>query len=287
MPIYAPTLPPRPALDQGPHPIATLMRFDLRRVLRAKLGRFFGFIFVGILIIRVAVLYVNHLLDTKQQLAQMRDFAKDLLSQGAAFQADCLPAWLLTILWFQVAIVGGGLVSRDTLYRVRPLMYAHPVRPTDYLAAKGLFATALPFAIQLPFILVPWGMSLLIAGLKGPIWPTAPLHLLPAAVIIAGLMGAVTVGASAMASTPRMGFGWVLGIVLGTSAVSSLVAGLTGNFAWMAVSPGFLVTVWPKLLCGLKDTDPGWIPTLLGTAGHIGLWTWVAARRTRPDEAVM
>jgi ABC-type transport system involved in multi-copper enzyme maturation permease subunit len=287
MPIYAPTLPPRPALDQGPHPIATIMRFDLKRVLRAKLGRFFGFIFVFILIIRVAVLYVQHLLDSKQQLAQVRDFAKDFLSQGAAFQADCLPPWLLTILWFQVAMVGGGLVSRDTLYRVRPLIYAHPVRPQDYLAAKGLFATALPFAIQLPFVLVPWGLSLLIAGMKGPMWPTAPLHLLPAALVIAGLMGAVTLGASAMATTPRMGFGWVLGIVLGSAALSSLVAGLTGTFAWMALSPGFLVTAWPELLCGVADPRLGWLPASLGTLGHMALWLWIAARRTRPDEAVM
>lgn len=287
MPIYAPTLPPRPVLDQGPHPIATIMRFDLKRVLRAKLGRFFGFIFVFILIIRVAVLYVQHLLDSKQQLAQVRDFAKDFLSQGAAFQADCLPPWLLTILWFQVAMVGGGLVSRDTLYRVRPLIYAHPVRPQDYLAAKGLFATALPFAIQLPFVLVPWGLSLLIAGMKGPMWPTAPLHLLPAALVIAGLMGAVTLGASAMATTPRMGFGWVLGIVLGSAALSSLVAGLTGTFAWMALSPGFLVTAWPELLCGVADPRLGWLPASLGTLGHMALWLWIAARRTRPDEAVM
>lgn len=287
MPIYAPTLPPRPALDQGPHPIATIMRFDLKRVLRAKLGRFFGFIFVFILIVRIAVLYVNHLLATKQQLAQVRDFAKDILSQGAAFQADCLPPWLLTILWFQVAIVGGGLVARDTLYRVRPLLYAHPVRPQDYLAAKGLFATALPFAIQLPFVLVPWGMSLLIAGVQGPIWPTAPLHLLPAALIIAALMGAVTLGASAMASTPRMGFGWVLGIVLGSAALGGLVGALTGNVAWLAVSPGALVAAWPELLCGVADPKLGWVPTVLGTVGHMALWIWIAARRTRPDEAVM
>jgi hypothetical protein len=263
------------------------MRFDLKRILRAKLGRFFGFIFMFILIIRIAVLYVNHLLDTKQQLAQVRDFAKGILSQGAAFQADCLPPWLLTILWFQVAIVGAGLVSRDTLYRVRPLIYAHPVRPVDYLAAKGLFAAALPFAIQLPFVLVPWAVSLLIAGMNGPLWPTAPLHLLPAAVVISALMGAVTLGASAMASTPRMGFGWVLGIVLGSTALAGLVAALTRNTAWLALSPGALVTAWPELLCGVAEPKLGWLPAALGTTGHIALWLWIAARRTRPDEAVM
>ena len=287
MPIYAPTLPPRPALEDGPHPIATIMRFDLKRVLRAKLGRFFGFIFVFILIIRIAVLYVNHLLETKKQLAAMRDFAKDILSQGAAFQADCLPPWLLTILWFQVAIVGAGLVSRDTLYRIRPLIYAHPVRPLDYLAAKGLFATALPFAIQLPFVLIPWVLSLLIAGMNGPIWPTAPLHLLPAALVISLLMGAVTLGASAMASTPRMGFGWVLGIVLGSTAIGGLVAGLTRSVAWLACSPGALVAAWPELLCGVAEPKLGWVPAILGTVAHVSLWLWIAARRTRPDEAVM
>jgi hypothetical protein len=30
-----------------------------------------------------------------------------------------------------------------------------------------------------------------------------------------------------------------------------------------------------------------WLPALLGTAFHISLWTCVAARRTRPSEAVI
>jgi hypothetical protein len=287
MPIYAPSLPPRPALDQGQHPSLVIARFDLRRVLRQKLGRFFGFVFVFILIIRLVVLYVNHLLDTKAQLASVRDVAKEFLTQGAAFQADCLPPWLLTVLWFQVAIVGGGLVARDTLYRVRPLLYAHPVRPLDYLGAKGLFAAGLPFAIQLPFVLLPWAASLLIAGVHGPMWPTAPLHLLPAALVISLLMGAVTLGASSMASTPRAGFGWVLGIVLGTAALGGLIGGIVGSPAWLALSPGALVTAWPELLCGVANPKLGWIPATLGTAAHIVLWTFVAMRRTLPSEAVI
>jgi len=287
MPIYAPTLPPRPAFEDGPHPIATIMRFDLKRILRAKLGRFFGFAFTLMLIFVVGKLYVQHLLESKQQLAPMREFAKGFMSFGPSFQADLLFPFLLIVLWFQVAIVGAGLVSRDTLYRIRPLIYAHPVRPVDYLAAKGLFATALPFAIQLPFVLVPWVLSLLIAGMNGPIWPTAPLHLLPAALVISLLMGAVTLGASAMASTPRMGFGWVLGIVLGSTALGGLVAGLTRSVSWLACSPGALVAAWPELLCGVAEPKLGWVPTVLGTAAHVSLWLWIAARRTRPDEAVM
>ncbi len=287
MPIYAPSLPPRPALDQGQPPALVIARFDLRRVLRQKLGRFFGFVFVMILIVRLVILYVNHLLDTKAQLASMRDMAKEFLAQGAAFQADCLPPWLLTVLWFQVAVVGGGLVARDTLYRVRPLMYAHPVRPMDYLGAKGLFAAGLPFAIQLPFVLLPWLASLMIAGTRGPIWPTAPLHLIPAAAVIALLMGAVTLGASSLAGSPRAGFGWVLGIVLGTAALGGLVGGILGNPVWLALSPGALVTAWPDLLCGVAQPKLPWLPTVLGTALHIGLWTFIALKRTRPSEAVI
>ncbi len=287
MPIYAPSLPPRPTLDQGQHPSLVIARFDLRRVLRQKLGRFFGFVFVFILIIRLVVLYVNYLLETKTQLAAMKDVAKEFLAQGAAFQADCLPAWLLTVLWFQLAVVGGGLVARDTLYRVRPLMYAHPVRPLDYLAAKGLFAAGLPFVILLPFVLLPWTASLLIAGPRGPIWPTAPLHLIPAALIISLLMGAVTLGASSMAGTPRAGFGWVLGIVLGTAALGGLIGGILGNPAWLALSPGALVVAWPELLCGVANPKLGWLPTALGTGFHLALWTFIALKRTRPSEAVL
>ena len=56
---------------------------------------------------------------------------------------------------------------------------------------------------------LPWAMSNLMAGKLGPVWPSAPLHLVPAAFMVSMLMGAITLGASSMASTPRAGFGWV------------------------------------------------------------------------------
>ena len=194
MPIYAPTLPPAPDLHQGQPPALVLMRFDLTRLWRQKIGRFFGFAFLLILIWKVARIYVDHLLQTNQAFKPMQDFARTILTQGADFQADLLnPASYL--LWFLVALVSGGLVARDTLYRVRPLMYAHPVAPKDYLLAKLGFASLLPFIILLPFALLPWLMSLLLAGLHGPVWATAPLRLLPAMAVSSVLMGSLAVGA--------------------------------------------------------------------------------------------
>ena len=286
MPIYAPTLPPAPELGQGQPAALVLMRFDLARLWRQKIGRFFGFAFLLVLLIKLTVIYVKYLLDTHAALRPMQDFAKAVLSQGAEFQAGLLdPASYL--LWFLVALVGGGLVARDTLYRVRPLMYAHPVSPRDYLVAKLGFASALPFAVLLPFVLLPWGMSLMVAGLQGPVWPTAPLRLLPAVAVLSLLMGALAVGASAMAATPRAGVGWVLGLVLGTSALASLVHGLTGFAGAEALNPVMLAQSWPQLFVGMDRPLMGWIPATVGTAFHIGLWTFVAARRTLPSEAVI
>ena len=63
MPIYAPSLPPRPELSEGSHPIAVLARFDLRRVIKRKIGFFiFGFIFLTILLIELIVLYGKYIL---------------------------------------------------------------------------------------------------------------------------------------------------------------------------------------------------------------------------------
>ena len=289
MPIYAPSLPPRPAVDQGLPPALVIARFDLRRVLKQKLGRFFGFMFVGSLLLQLTMLYVKYLLNTSAALRGVKDFANQVLTQGPEFHAGILTmsGWLTSLLWFQVALIGGGLVARDSLYRIRPLMYAHPVRPVDYLAAKGLFAVGLPFIILLPFVFLPWGMSLLIAGNVGPVSPWAPLYLLPAALLISLLMGAVTVGASSLAASPRAGFGWVLGISLGTAALGGLLSGLLDNPTWMAMSPQALVQAWPDLLCRVADPKLGWIPTVIGTLAHIALWTFVAARRTRPSEAVL
>jgi len=289
MPIYAPSLPPRPVLNQGLHPSLVIARFDLRRLLKQKIGMFFGFAFFVLLLVLCIRIYVHYLLNTNQSLSGLKEMASQVLSQGAEFQAwlITMSGWLTTFLWLQVAFVGGGLVARDTLFRIRPLMYAHPVRPRDYLAAKGLFAAGLPFIIQLPYLLLPWAMSILIAGSQGPVWITAPLHLIPAALVISLLMGAITLGASSMASTPRAGFGWVLGIVMGTSAVGFIISRILEEPAWNAVNPLVLSTTWPELLCGVPNPTLGWIPVVAGTLGHILLWTFIAARRTQPSEATL
>jgi len=287
MPIYAPTLPPRENLDGGSHPVAVLMRFDFGRVMRAKLGIFFGFLFLLILIFQLGSLYFRYLANTSVAFSGVKDFAAQVMTQGAEYQADHLGQWVLIPMWFQVALIGGGLVARDTLHRIRPLIYAHPVRPQDYLLAKGGLAALLPFAIQLPFVLIPWTMSLLVAGKSGPIWATLPLRMLPAALIIAVLAGAVTLGASAMAGSPRAGFGWVLGIVVGTFALGGILAGLLKAKAFPAISPIALATAWPQLLCGVQDPFLDWAPAVIGTVAHIGLWVFVAAKRTLPSEAVL
>jgi hypothetical protein len=287
MPIYAPSLPPRPALDQGQPAAWILFRFDLRRVLRQKLGRFFGFAFVLILLIQLGWLYMRHLMGTNPTFAPLRPLADQFMPQGAGFQAQLLHPAMIAMLWLQVALVGGGLVARDTLYRIRPLLYAHPVRPLDYLGAKALFAAGLPLAIQLPFILLPWLMSMAIAGLHGPVWASAPLHLLPAALVIAALMGAVTLGASSMAGSPKAGFGWALGIQIGSGALGGLLATTLGDPRWQALSVGSLAKAWPDLLCGVQGRQGlTWGPALLGTAAHLLFWTWIAFHRTRPSEAV-
>lgn len=286
MPIYAPTLPPAPDQGHGQPPVLVLMRFDLARLWRQKIGRFFGFVFLVILLWKVARIYVDHLLQTNQTFKPMQEFAKTILTQGADFQAGLLNPTMY-LLWFLVALVGGGLVARDTLYRVRPLMYAHPVAPKDYLLAKLGFASAVPFIILLPFALLPWLMSLVLAGAAGPVWVSAPLRLLPAMAISSALMGALAVGASSLAATPRAGIGWVLGLVLGTATLASMLQGLTEIRAIQGLNPVLLAEAWPQLFVGVAHPLMDWGPALVGTVFHLALWTFVAARRTMPSEAVI
>lgn len=288
MPIYAPTLPPKPDPGQGQHPVRVLMRFDLRRLLTQKLGIFFIVIFTGILLIQAIVLYVRFLMKTSATFGQVADFANRVMTQGAAYQAGHLDGWYFTtVLWLLLGTVGAGVIARDTLYRIRPLIYAHPLRHQDYLLAKGGFATLLPFALMLPFILLPWLLSLLMAGSNGPVWVTLPLHLIPAAAVNALLMGAVTLGASAMAGSPRAAFGWLLGIVLGSFAIGSILAGVMGSTQFGALSPAMLVTAWPQLFCGVDHPVLDLGPCLMGTLAHLGLWLWIASARTRPSEATL
>ena len=286
MPIYAPSHPPRPEPGQGLPPALVIFRFDLRRVLRLKLGKFFGFGYVFILLILCARLYFKHLVASNASLSGLRTFSDQFLPQGAKFQTELLNSAMLTLLWLQVALVGGGLVARDTLYRIRPLLYAHPVRRLDYLLAKLLFAAGLPFAVMLAYIALPWGLSMAIAGLRGPVWPTAPLYLVPAALVISALMGAVTLGASSLASSPKAGFGWALGILLGSSALGGVLGGALGDPRWLVLGVGSLAKAWPNLILG-AESDPGWLPVLGATAFHLVLWTLIAVRRTRPAETTL
>jgi ABC-type transport system involved in multi-copper enzyme maturation permease subunit len=286
MPIFEPTLPPAPDLGLGQPPALVIMRFDAARLWRQKIGRFFVFAFLGILMIKVARIYLEHLLQTNESLKPMQEYAKKILTQGADFQADLLNP-VSYLLWFLVALVGGGLVARDTLYRVRPLMYAHPVTPRDYLVAKLGFASALPFAILLPFALLPWLMSLGLAGIHGPVWLSTPLRLLPAMMLSCALMGSLAAGASSLASTPRAGVGWVLGAVLGLGALTSMIHGLTGSRWVDGLNPVMLAEAWPQLFVGVTHPLVDLAPAILGTVLHLGIWTWIAAAKTRPSEVVI
>jgi ABC-type transport system involved in multi-copper enzyme maturation permease subunit len=264
-----------------------MARFDVARVLRQKMGRFFGFVFLAILCVQLAVLYTKHLIGQAPQLSQLKDFADQVIPTDAAFQASMLHNSTLTFLWFLMAYLGGGLISRDTLYRIRPLVYAHPVGHLDYLASKALVAFGIPFCIQLPFILLPWALSLLMAGAGGPIWPTLPLHLIPAAALTSAVMAAVALGASSMSGTPKAGVGWAVGLLLGPSAAGGVLSGLLENSSWMALSPLAVVDAWPKLMCGVEKTVmPLWL-AILATAANAALWLYIAKRRTEPSEAVI
>ncbi|HZU52460.1 MAG TPA: hypothetical protein VFF77_01070, partial [Holophagaceae bacterium] len=286
MPIYAPSLPPKPDLSSGRPPALVILAFDLQRVLRQKMGRFFGFVFTVMLIWRLGYVYIYYMKDQNAVVSKMMEAASSVLAQGAEWHADMLGGWLTYLLWFLVALIGGGLVARDTLYRVRPLMYAHPVKPSDYWIAKISLAALVPFAILTPFALLPWLLSVGLTGLHGVMWASTPLRLLPVALIIALLMGAVASGASSLASTPRAGIGWVLGVVLGLEAMGGMLYGLLGNGSWMAISPMTLAAEWPKLLCGVTTGTFGWVPALIGTTAHLALWTLILKARTRPSEAV-
>ena len=287
MPIYAPSLPPKPDLTLGRPPALVIGLFDLQRVLRQKMGRFFGFVFTFLLIYRLIYVYIRYLKDQNAVIGKIMDAAAPLLAQGAEWHADMLGGWLTYLLWFLVALIGGGLVARDSLYRVRPLMYAHPVKPSDYWTAKISLAALVPFAVLAPFALLPWLLSVGLTGLHGVMWASTPLRLIPAALIISLIMGAVASGASSLASTPRAGIGWVLGVALGLEAVGGMLYGLLGSGSWMAISPMTLAAEWPKLLCGSTNGTFGWAPALIGTFAHIALWTLILKARTRPSEAVL
>ncbi len=285
MPIYAPTLPPRPNLDHGQDSGMVLARFELKRLFRHKIGLFFIFGFGITLLVQVTMLYVRFQLNSQNSLRQIKDFANALLTQGPEYQAAHLHGALLFFLWLFLAVVGGGIISRDTLYRTRPLIYAHPVSPRGYLVAKAGFMAALAFAVMLPFVLLPWLLSLLIAQGNGPVWVSLPLRLIPAAAVMATLMSAVTVGTSAMAGTPRAGTAWLVGIYFGTTAIGNLMSGLMNWPEFLSLQA--LGTAWPELLCGVSHPTLSWFTAILGTLLHGTFWLALAWSRTRPSEATL
>ncbi|HEX9080686.1 MAG TPA: hypothetical protein VF768_00335, partial [Holophagaceae bacterium] len=87
MPIYAPTLPPSPDLTLGQPPALVLLRFDLARLWRQRIGRFFGFAFLMILLVKLGVIYAKYLLASNQALKPLEGLAQTVFTQGAEFQA--------------------------------------------------------------------------------------------------------------------------------------------------------------------------------------------------------
>jgi ABC-type transport system involved in multi-copper enzyme maturation permease subunit len=267
--------------------LLVLARFDLERILRGKIGRFFGFVFLGILLIQLTVIYTKYLVAASPELGSINEFIEQVMPNPARFQASLLHSSMLSFLWFLAALIGGALISRDTLYRIRPLVYAHPVRPADYLASKALVAFGIPFCVQLPYAILPWLLSMLVAGPQGPIWPITPLLLIPAAAANSVVMASIVLGASSIAGTPKAGMGWVLGLVFATSAVGGILTGIFKNTAWIALSPIGLTEAWPGLLCGVeKPPIPLWV-AIFATAAYFYLCFYIAKRRTRPSEAVI
>jgi ABC-type transport system involved in multi-copper enzyme maturation permease subunit len=260
----------------------------LARIWRQKLGRFFGAAFLGILSVKLIILYTKYLVATTPELDQVKGLADQILPNAANFQASLLDLATMLILWFQVAFISGALISRDTLYRIRPLIYAHPVSQMDYLASKALVAFAIPFCIQLPFILLPWLASMLIAGVNGPVWPITPLLLIPAAALNSMVMASVALGASAMASTPKAGMGWALGLFFAPSSIGGILSGIFREPSWMVLNPMVLTTAWPNIMCGVKKTGiPSFWPVIIATVVNLCLWMYVAKWRTRASEAVI
>jgi hypothetical protein len=219
---------------------------------------------------------------------EAKGLADQFLPSQASLVASLIDERLMFFLWFQVAIIGGGLVSRDTLYRIRPLLYAHPVRHIDYLVAKALVAFGLPFSFQMPFIFLPWLLSLLLAGASGPIWLSAPLYLIPAAGISSLLMASVIIGASSMASTPKAGMAWIFGVMIGQTTLAGILVSLVRNKAYGGISPLILSFSWPTILCGVnRNALVPLLPAIFATIAHVCLWVFISWWRTKPSEAVI
>jgi hypothetical protein len=78
-----------------------------------------------------------------------------------------------------------------------------------------------------------------------------------------------------------------LGVSLGINALASLAAGLLHSEWWWIISPQAIAAAWPDLCCGVSKPLLGWGPVVLGTLLHVSLWTFIAAKRTKPSEAVI
>jgi len=234
----------------------------------------------------LAIIYTKYLLDAST-LHQAKDIADHLLPRPAALQASLLHDSMLLFLWLQSAWINGALISRDTLYRIRPLVYAHPVRPMEYLAAKAIIAAGMPFCFQLPFIFLPWLLSILLTGAGGPIWPTAPLYLVPAAALNSMVIASVTLGASSLAATPKAGMAWAFGLILGLAAIGGILFTILQKSYWKALAPMTITGSWSKLLCGVDSALVPLTPAIIATVVNVCLWAYVSWLRTKPSEAVI
>ncbi|MCX4747870.1 ABC transporter permease [Kitasatospora sp. NBC_01287] len=170
-----------------------------------------------------------------------------------------------------VAAQAPVLLSRDLRYATVPLYFSRPITRADYVRAKGAaLVVAMLIVTVLPLLVLYLGA--LLGGLDlGHNTAHLGMGLLDAA-LYSVVFSAIGLGVAA--ATPRRGFGVaaIMGVLVVTGVVATIVAGLSGGLdstratsaTWAyVIAPGSVVERFVNQVCGLT-------PDFQGTPGALG-----------------
>jgi ABC-type transport system involved in multi-copper enzyme maturation permease subunit len=181
------------------------------------------------------------------------------------------------------ASVGAAIIAGDLASRSITMYLARPISRGDYLAAKASAAGAW---ISLGVLLPGWVAVVVVLALG---YVSLPVALVAAggffliAVLGVGALTALTLLLSALSSKSSYAGAGIFGVLIGTQAVASVLAGISGRSSFLYVSPLEDLTAVAQALFGVPggSLDP-WnaAAILVGVAAVSGTLAYLRLERT-------
>jgi ABC-type transport system involved in multi-copper enzyme maturation permease subunit len=222
-------------------------------------------------------MYIASRLEPALFLAPTAGTFRELLGQQSVF------------LFFVTIFAGAGLIANDRRANALQMVLSKPLTRVDYIAGKMA-------ALAVFLLAVTWAPAMMLLLLQAMYAGNVTfvrdnLFLVPAITAFSGIQIAVSCCAmlalSSLSNSSRFVATLYAAIIFFAMAVFRVLRRLTGNGAWVFLSPKDSLDVLADAMLRVESPPPiSWPVTVLVIAGLIALSIWILDRHVRAVEVV-